>query len=106
MIDLSSEELAEVKRLLASHIPEAEVRAFGSRVRGNARPYSDLDLALVTPEPVDWRRIEELKDAFAESNLPFMVDVLDWDKLAKEFQAIIEKYYEVLQEANMTLNHS
>ena len=52
MIDLAPEQLAIVRRLLATYVPECEVRAFGSRVTWTAKPHSDLDLALFGPEKV------------------------------------------------------
>ncbi|ORJ52556.1 hypothetical protein B5V00_16740, partial [Geothermobacter hydrogeniphilus] len=57
--------------------------------------YSDLDLALVAEKPIDWR-LEELRDAFAESDLPIMVDVLDWHGISPRFRKVIEAGYEVL----------
>jgi hypothetical protein len=39
MIDLAAGPLAIVRRLLAAQVPECEVRAFGSRVTGGAKPY-------------------------------------------------------------------
>jgi type I restriction enzyme S subunit len=38
----------------------------------------------------------ELSNAFEESELPFRMDVLDWHSLSKEFQAVIERRYEVI----------
>lgn len=97
MIDLSPEHLAEVRRILASLAPDLEVLAFGSRVRGAARAYSDLDLALRGPAPLDPRRLAALKDAFAESDLPFSVDVLDWRAVSPEFRRTVEEGWERLQ---------
>lgn len=98
MIDLEPSFLDEVKRILREHAGGVEVRAFGSRVNGTARRYSDLDLALVSKEKIDWRRMEALKDAFAESNLPIQVDVLDWHTLSDSFRKIIENRYEIILE--------
>ena len=47
MIDLAPSHLRTVRQLLADLAPECEVRVFGSRVAGNAKPYSDLDIVLI-----------------------------------------------------------
>jgi len=99
MIDLDRQHIEEVKRILRKHVPEIEVRAFGSRIDGTARAYSDLDLVLIGKGRLDWHRIEALKDAFAESDLPFLVDVVDWNAISMSFRKIIEKRYVVVQEA-------
>ena len=83
---------------MQAHVPKLEVRAFGSRVKGKARAYSDLDLVLKSREPLENRTLEALKDAFSASRLPFVVEVMDWQNLSQEFQALIEQGYEVLQE--------
>lgn len=98
MIDVEEKYLAEIRRIINEHVPECEVRAFGSRVDGTAGKFSDLDLALVGSEKLNWRRIERLKDAFAASNIPMTVDVLDYNAISKEFQAVIDKQYEVIQQ--------
>jgi len=97
MIDIEEKYLAEIQRILSERAPDCEVRAFGSRIGGNAEKYSDLDLVLVGNEKLDWRRIESLKDAFAASDLPMIVDVIDWYTLSDEFKAVVEKDYEVIQ---------
>jgi predicted nucleotidyltransferase len=63
--------------------------AFGSRVKGTEKRFSDLDLCFKEPipSPVIWQVEEE----FEESNLPFKVDVLDWNMMTPEFQDLIEK---------------
>ncbi|MEW6490758.1 MAG: nucleotidyltransferase domain-containing protein [Thermodesulfobacteriota bacterium] len=97
MIDLAERHLSEVRLILRTRVPGLEVRAFGSRVEGTAQRFSDLDLALVGEEPLDWRTIEELKDAFADSDLPFLVDVIDWRAAPRSFRESIGEHYERLQ---------
>jgi len=97
MIDIEEKYLAEIRRILAKYVPDCEVRAFGSRLEGKARDFSDLDLVLVGSEKLSWRRIESLKDAFASSNLPMTVDVIDWHAISDEFRAVIENNYEIIQ---------
>lgn len=98
MLELTPEQLAEVRRILLLHVPGRTVRAFGSRVQGNAKPFSDLDLAIMGDVPLDFRQFSALKDAFAESNLPFRVDVVDWAATSEVFRGIIEGAFEVVVE--------
>ena len=100
MIDLEPEYLEIVKQILAAQVGGVEVRAFGSRVNGAAGKYSDLDLALVAAERIPLARIEALREAFAESDLPFQVDVLDWQAISASFRGVIEKKYERVQVAS------
>ena len=97
MIDLAPADLATVKRLLAAHVPECEVRAFGSRVSGGARPYSDLDLALVGTERMPIQRLFRLKEAFQDSTLPIRVDVIDWQAASAGFREAVGSRYELIQ---------
>lgn len=97
MIDIEEKYMAEIRRIINEHVPDCEVRAFGSRIEGKAEQFSDLDLVLVGSEKLNWRRIERLKDAFAASNLPMTVDVIDWHTISDNFRAIIEDKYEVIQ---------
>jgi uncharacterized protein len=97
MINLRPDQLALVKSLLAKYAPQHEVRAFGSRVTGKAKPHSDLDLVVMTKTPWTALHLANLQEAFSESNLPFRVDVLDWAGTSEEFRRIIVQRYEVLQ---------
>ena len=97
MIEVTAEQLEIVLALLSKYIPDSEVRVFGSRFNGTAKPYSDLDLAVVGQNTLDWRILAELKEAFQESELPFRVDLLDWNAISDEFRKVIEKSgYEVI----------
>lgn len=106
MIDLDPHALEIVKRLLDEHMPEVEVRVFGSRVNATSRKYSDLDLALVAAEAVPPGRIEALKDAFSASDLPFQVDVLDWRAISPSFRAVIEQKFDVIHAPRADKDHA
>ena len=82
MLDLSSHHLTLVRAILNQYVPHARVVAFGSRVKGTAKPYSDLDLAIIANTPLSFSTRTRLKEAFSESDLPFMVDIADWHRLA------------------------
>lgn len=71
-----------VRAIVESVIPGAEVRVFGSRATGRARPFSDLDLLFVQPARLTWLQRADLRDLFEASDLPFRVDVVEADGLA------------------------
>jgi len=96
MIDAPAEHLETVRRILAAHVPGCEIRAFGSRVTGAPKNYSDLDLAIVGRQPLNPDVMRGLKEALEESDLPFRVDVLDWNAIAESFQKVIERRFEIL----------
>ncbi len=97
MIETSPGDLETVKKILAEYVPGFEVRVFGSRLIGQAKSYSDLDIAVVGKDKMAQTVFIKLKDAFQESNLPFRVDVIDWHRISPEFQKIIAREYEVIQ---------
>ena len=96
-LDLDLEQLDEIRRILSTHIPEITVWAFGSRVSGKARNYSDLDLALITTEPLSLSLKADLVACFEESDLPFKVDLVDWASASDKFREIIKANKIVLQ---------
>lgn len=83
--------LALVREVLRRHVPEREVRAFGSRATGNAKETSDLDLAIIGDGPLGFATLAALRDDFSESNLPYRVDVVDWATVDESFRRIIER---------------
>lgn len=97
MIKLRPDELRLVRAVLHTHVPDREVRAFGSRVQGNVKPTSDLDLCIMGDERVNPRVIDDLRTAFSESPLPIKVDVVEWATLQEGFQRIVESTSTVLQ---------
>ena len=48
MLAITEAERQIVLDILHKNVPEYEVWAFGSRVKGTAKRYSDLDLAIIT----------------------------------------------------------
>lgn len=86
MIDLQSQHERIVKIILQQYVPEAVVYAFGSRVALTAKPHSDLDLVIVGKEEIPIHRMHLLEEAFADSDLPFRVDVLDWHVISDDFR--------------------
>lgn len=96
MIDLADEYLAEVKSIFQHHLPNTPVKAFGSRVTGRAKPFSDLDLVVMGDKPISQHKLNDIKLALSESDLPIRVDVVDWHAIDDEFRAVIHNHCEDL----------
>jgi predicted nucleotidyltransferase len=91
MIEISSQHLDQVRDILRQIVPGVEVLVFGSRVHGKAKPHSDLDLVLRGDDKISDQRMGELQESFSESDLPFRVDLVDWNGISPEFQKVIEE---------------
>ncbi len=98
-IDIRPDLWVIVRDILDKHVPQCEVWAFGSRAKWKAKQYSDLDLAVITKEPMSFNLSGALTDDFAESDLPFKVDVVDWASTSVSFRKIIEQDKVVVQQA-------
>ena len=96
-LSLTAEEWRVVHGILADLVPDVTVTAFGSRVTGRAKPWSDLDLALTADAPLTLARLAALREAFSESSLPWKVDLVDTLAVSPEFQARIAKEQVLLQ---------
>ena len=90
-----------VQTVLHRHMPQAEVWAYGSRVNGDHHEASDLDL--VVRQDGDgltrMRLTDTLLEAFSDSDLPLLVQVVDWAAIPESFRAEISHNYVVLQRA-------
>lgn len=91
-LDLSDEHWLIVKNILATYLANEEIWAFGSRARFTAKPFSDLDLVVLNNEPLATRTCAQLAEAFAESDLPWKVDLVQWRDLSPEFQQRIKEH--------------
>jgi uncharacterized protein len=89
MINLSLDHMRIVQRILEEHLPNVPVFAFGSRAHGKAKKFSDLDLMLRADSKLEWTQIARAREAFEDSTLPIMVDLVDWHGCNPNFQAII-----------------
>jgi predicted nucleotidyltransferase len=90
-LDISSEHLAIVQQILRQLVPSCEVWAFGSRVKGAAKAFSDLDLVIMSQQPLSLALMASLHDAFSESDLPWKVDIVDWSTTSPEFRSVIDQ---------------
>ena len=95
-LKISNDQLELVRAILKKHVPELTVWCFGSRVRGDNRAFSDLDLVIKGNEALKFEILTSLRADFDESNLPFKVDISDWRSLDPDFQKIITAEHAVI----------
>jgi type I restriction enzyme S subunit len=96
MIALSNSELKIINDILQVNVPNCKAKAFGSRVKGEFKENSDLDLAIVGNGKLGFSKMGELKLSFEESDLPFRVDVLDYNSISENFRNIIDRNFEFM----------
>ena len=90
MIQLNESEQAILRTVLRPHLADAyKAVIFGSRAMGNARRYSDVDLALIGDTPVPNLTMALLAEALEDSMLPYMVDVVDYRTASPRLQGEI-----------------
>jgi len=95
-ISLTPAELDTVRRILRRHVPGREVWIFGSRATGNAKEFSDLDLAIRDASSLPLSLLASLESDFEESELRFKVDLVDWAAASDGFRRIIRSQGVVL----------
>lgn len=98
-LDLPQRYREELLSLLETHVPAAEVWAYGSRVTGTNHEGSDLDIVLRGPELQKLgSEYPDLLDAIEESTIPILIDVFDWARLPQSFHSEIERRHFVLRQ--------
>ncbi|WP_025770992.1 nucleotidyltransferase family protein [Thioalkalivibrio sp. HK1] len=95
-IDLRETHYQIVQYLLKEYLPDTLVWAFGSRVTFRSIRTSDLDL-VVFADDSQIGKVYDLREAFEESDLPFIVDVLVWGRIPEHFKPNIQRDYYVMQ---------
>lgn len=95
-VAISSRHLQCLLDEIERYIPDATVWAFGSRIKGSCRPASDLDLAVHCDKETARHDLPRLNEALIESDLPFKVQMLDYNRLPEYMQAVIKEKYVVL----------
>jgi predicted nucleotidyltransferase len=93
-LDVREEHVRILCSVLRSLLPkDARAYVFGSRVSGEARRYSDLDLALEWSGPLGLGVLGEIAEALSESDLPYKVDVVDLATVTPAFRASIARHW-------------
>ncbi len=89
MIDLEEKYINFIKSTIAKFLKNFDLFLFGSRAKGTARKYSEIDIAILSEELDEDKRLKILFE-FENSTLPYQVDVVDLKTISDDFKALIE----------------
>ena len=92
---IKPEYLKMLTDIFDSYCPHAVIWAYGSRLKGDAHEGSDLDLVVKDFNSKD-AGLFELRELISESNVPFLVDINEFDRLPESFKDEIKKEYVVI----------
>lgn len=98
MLQLTDKERVIVEKILQRHVPQHAVWAFGSRVTGTTKKTADLDLAIISEQPLSLELQAALREDFDNSLLPFKVDIVDWATTSESFRQIVQKNKFILKQ--------
>lgn len=78
-------------KLLKVLFPEAKIILFGSRARGDARPSSDVDIALDTGQKIHRLDIAQALNIVEALNIPEKIDIVDYRSVPEAMQKYIDR---------------
>jgi predicted nucleotidyltransferase len=83
-----AKDLAEVRRIVLNDLRAyaARVYLFGSHMHGTANRTSDIDVAILSLEPLPLWVLSEIRDHLEESQIPARVDLVDLSMTDPDFR--------------------
>lgn len=95
-LGINTATLLDLQQILSTHLSSKNiVNAFGSRSRGNAKKFSDLDLC-ITGGSLSYTQLAKIKEELSESDIPIFVEVTQETDLSDSFkQAIKEDFINI-----------
>jgi uncharacterized protein len=83
-----STNLVLVRQIISEKLQNYSVQIylFGSQARRNARPTSDIDVAILPKEPLPMGLLAEVREALFDSIIPVQVDLVDLSQAEENFK--------------------
>jgi predicted nucleotidyltransferase len=72
------------------YLPGVQALVYGSRVGGKPRRYSDIDIVTLTGKE-QAIAVSKLRDTLDESNIPYRVDLWEWNKTPESWREKIQR---------------
>lgn len=85
-MQLEQEHADIIRSVIQKHCPSAQVTLFGSRAKNTASATSDIDIAINTNASIPLKKLTLINSELNESDIPYLVDIIDWNRVSKEFQ--------------------
>ncbi|MBM4329649.1 MAG: nucleotidyltransferase domain-containing protein [Deltaproteobacteria bacterium] len=101
MTDTEKEILDKFKRLLSQRVSIYKMILFGSRARGDADQYSDMDIAVILNEPVEEKDIDYVSDYAWEAGFEYGIVVVPVVFTREEWKNSPERSSLLVQAAEM-----
>ena len=89
-IQLNKEQISIVKLVLLKNFGDTDFWIYGSRAKGNAKKNSDVDIIIKGKKSFTMFDIGRAKADLAESDLPYLIDIIDWHSVNEGFLEIIK----------------
>ena len=94
-LDLPVKYLTMLRALIALHLKNGEVWAYGSRVKQQSHDASDLDL-VVLHDNSELFDVFSFREALRESDIPILIDVMDWNYIPDSFKQEINRCHVIV----------
>ena len=91
MIDLAPAIRERLLDILRRSVGNQSVLLVGSRARGPAKRFADIDLLLMNAQPLSPSARANLRYELEESDIPFKVDLLEWSDLSPAFRERLQR---------------
>ena len=82
--------LSSISTHLSAKSPYSVI-LFGSYAKGTQKATSDIDVAIKGSSPLDLATWVKIEGSLEESSIPQKVDVIDYHRVSKEFQQLIDR---------------
>jgi len=80
--------LSMLKKLILLHLGNRDIQVilFGSHAKNTTHRYSDIDIALLSADPLPLGLISQLKEKIEQSIIPYSVDIIDLSQVDRELR--------------------
>lgn len=80
----------EIKKIIFKYLSPSDYQVFifGSRAVGSNAKWSDYDIGVLGKEKVPLSILAKIDDDLEESNIPYLVDVVDFNNVSDKFKEV------------------